>query len=141
MFSRLSPSESPAATAVLARSPASPCVRQLLAGGNTVLPFVSLRADRRSRTASVAAHLDTLADRGLTDRVRTGGAFTSVFAASVDVPMTERGHEADAGEVRSGMLEEGDPVLTMDNTVDGFTRNLEDETGERARWVATEAAD
>ena len=116
-------------------------IRRALAGDNEVLPFVYLRADRRSRTASFANYLDTLADRDPIDRARAGGAFTDVFAANVDVPVTTHSREEDAGAVLEDMLEEGDPVLLMGNTVDDFMRDMEAEISERAQMVAIGEAD
>lgn len=116
-------------------------IRQALAGDNYVLPFVYLRGDRRSRTASFATYLNTLADRDLIQRARAGGAFTSVFAANVDVPVTEHDREEDAGAVLDEMLAEEEPVLTMGNTVDDFMRDLEEEISERAQLMAIEGAD
>ena len=116
-------------------------VRDALAGDDQVLPFVYLRADRRSRTASFANYLNTLAERGLIDRARAGGAFTGIFARNVDVPVVEHDREEDAGAVLDEMLEEGYPVLTMGNTVDEFMRDLEAEITERATRAAVEDAD
>lgn len=116
-------------------------IRQALAGDNYVLPFVYLRSDRRSRTASFAKYLNTLADRDLIQRARAGGAFTSVFASKVDVPVIEHDRTEDAGEVLDEMLAGEEPVLTMGNTVDDFMRDLEIEIEERAQMVAIEGAD
>ena len=91
-----------------------------MAGDEHILPFVYLRADRLSRTASFAKYLNTLAERDLIERARAGGAFTSVFASNVDVPVTEHDRDEDAGAVLNDMLEQGYPVLTMGNTVDDF---------------------
>ena len=116
-------------------------IRQALAGDSQVLPFVYLRSDRRSRTASFAKYLNTLADRGLIERARAGGAFTSVFASRVDVPVTEHSRDEDAGAVLDDMFEEGYPVLTMGNTVDEFMRDLDDEIAERAQRSVLDSAD
>ena len=116
-------------------------IRQSLAGDSHVLPFVYLRADRRSRTASFAKYLNTLAERDLIERARAGGAFTGVFASNVDVPVTEHSRDEDAGDVLDDMLEEGYPVLTMGNTVDDFMRDLENEIVTRAKKAAVEEAD
>ncbi|WP_218644798.1 Mur ligase family CapB protein [Natronomonas gomsonensis] len=116
-------------------------IRQALAGDDYVLPFVYLRSDRRSRTASFAKYLNTLADRDLIERARVGGAFTSVFASNVDVPVTEHERTEDAGDVIDDMFDEGYPVLTMGNTVDDFMRDLEVEIASRAKVAAIEAAD
>ena len=116
-------------------------VRQALAGDDLILPFVYLRADRRSRTASFAKYLNTLADRGLIERARAGGAFTDVFADNVDVPVTRHRRTEDAAAVLDEMLEEGYPVVTMGNTVDDFMRDLEDEISVRANTAAVESAD
>ena len=116
-------------------------IRRALAGDNYVLPFVYLRADRRSRTASFATYLNTLAERDLIERARAGGAFTEVFAANVDVPVTTHDREEDAGKVLDEMLAEEYPVLLMGNTVDDFMRDMELEIQERAQQVAIDAAD
>ena len=116
-------------------------IRQSLAGDSPVLPFVYLRADRRSRTSSFAKYLNTLAERGLIERARAGGAFTGIFASNVDVPVTEHDRDEDAGKVLDDMLEEGYPVLTMGNTVDDFMRDLENEIEDRGKKAAVEEAD
>lgn len=116
-------------------------IRRALAGENYVLPFVYLRADRRSRTASFATYLNTLAERDLIDRARAGGAFTEVFASRVDVPVTTHDREEDAGNVLEEMLAEAHPVLLMGNTVDEFMRDMEAEITERAQMAAIEQAD
>lgn len=115
-------------------------VRKALAGDNEILPFVYLRSDRRSRTASFASYLNTLADRGLITRARAGGAFTDVFAANVTVPVTQHDRDEDAGAVLDEMLTEGPPVLLMGNTVDDFMRDMETEISDRARQSAIEGA-
>jgi len=116
-------------------------IRRALAGDNYILPFVYLRADRRSRTASFAAYLNTLADRDLITKARAGGAFTDVFASRVDVPVTTHDREEDAGAVLSEMLAEEYPVMLMGNTVDEFMRDMETEIAERARQAAIGEAD
>ena len=116
-------------------------IRRALAGENYVLPFVYLRADRRSRTASFANYLNTLADRDLIRRARAGGAFTDVFASKVDVPVVTHSREEDAGAVLEEMLAEEYPVVLMGNTVDEFMREMEAEISERAQQVAIGEAD
>lgn len=116
-------------------------IREKLAGDNYVLPFVYLRADRRSRTASFANYLNVLAERDLIARARAGGAFTDVFADRVDVPVTTHSRNEDAGEVLDEMLAEDYPVLLMGNTVDDFMRDMESEISERAKQTAIEEAD
>lgn len=111
-------------------------IRRALAGDEYILPFVYLRADRRSRTASFANYLNTLAERGLIRRARAGGAFTDVFAANVDVPVTTHDREEDADVVLDEMLAEGEPVMLMGNTVDDFMRDMADEIAERGQLVA-----
>lgn len=113
-------------------------IRRELAGDNPVLPFVYLRADRRSRTASFANYLNTLADRGLIRRAHTGGAFTSVFASNVDVPVVEHDRNEDVGEVLDEMLATGYPVLLMGNTVDEFMRRMDDEITKRTQHANVE---
>jgi hypothetical protein len=116
-------------------------IRRSLAGDNYILPFVYLRADRRSRTASFANYLNTLADRDLIREARAGGAFTDVFASNVDVPVTTHSRDEDAGVVLEGMLDEEYPVMLMGNTVDEFMRDMEAEISERAQQVAIGEAD
>lgn len=116
-------------------------IRRSLAGDNYVLPFVYLRRDRRSRTASFANYLNTLADRDLIREARAGGAFTEVFASNVDVPVTTHSRDEDAGEVLDEMLAGEYPVLLMGNTVDDFMRDMEAEITERAQQVAIGEAD
>jgi hypothetical protein len=116
-------------------------IRRSLAGDNYVLPFVYLRRDRRSRTASFADYLNTLADRDLIRTARAGGAFTEVFASNVDVPVTTHDRDEDAGEVLTEMLATAYPVLLMGNTVDDFMRDMASEIAERAQQVAIGEAD
>lgn len=116
-------------------------IRRSLAGENYILPFVYLRSDRRSRTASFATYLNTLADRDLIRHARAGGAFTDVFAANVDVPVTTHDRDEDAGDVLDDMLSEEYPVMLMGNTVDDFMRDMESEIAERAQQVAIGEAD
>jgi hypothetical protein len=116
-------------------------IRRALAGDNYLLPFVYLRGDRRSRTASFADYLNTLADRDLIREARAGGAFTDVFAANVDVPVTTHDREADAGAVLDEMLAGDHPVMLMGNTVDEFMRDMDREISERAQQVAIGDAD
>lgn len=111
-------------------------IRRALAGEDYILPFVYLRADRRSRTASFASYLNTLADRDLIRQARAGGAFTDVFASNVDVPVTTHDRNEDAGDVLDQMLDEEYPVMLMGNTVDDFMRDMEEAIRERAREMA-----
>ena len=80
--------------------------------------------------------LNTLADRDLIRRARSGGAFTDVFAANVDVPVTTHDRDEDAGEVLNEMLSEEYLVMLMGYTVDESMREMEDEISERAQQVA-----
>ncbi|MFB6201848.1 MAG: Mur ligase [Halorhabdus sp.] len=116
-------------------------IRRALAGDNYILPFVYLRSDRRSRTASFAAYLNTLADRDLIRQARAGGAFTDVFAANVDVPVQTHDPDEDAGAVLDALLAEECPVMLMGNAVDEFMRDMEDEIADRATQVAAAEAD
>ena len=116
-------------------------IRRSLAGENYVLPFVYLRGDRRSRTASFASYLNTLAERDLIRRARAGGAFTDVFASRVDVPVTTHDRDEDAGAVLDELLADEFPVMLMGNTVDEFMRDMEVEISDRAKQVAIGAAD
>jgi hypothetical protein len=116
-------------------------IRRSLAGENYILPFVYLRSDRRSRTASFANYLNTLVDRDLIKEARAGGAFTDVFASNVNVPVTTHNRNENAGKVLEEMLTEEYPVMLMGNTVDDFMRDMEDEISERAQQVAMGDAD
>lgn len=100
-------------------------LRQRLAGDEEILPFVYLRPDRRSRSASFAEYLNTLADRDLIGRAHAGGRRTRAFATAVDVPVERHSHTDDADTVLETMLEEGYPVMLMGNTVDEFMRDME----------------
>jgi hypothetical protein len=115
-------------------------VRAALAGESEVLPFVYLRADRRSRTASFAAYLNTLPERRLITRARACGAFTDIFARNVDVDVTEHDRTEDAGAVLDEMLDEGLPVLLMGNTVADFMRDIQREIDRRATAAAVDGS-
>jgi len=112
--------------------------RRELAGtgddAETVLPFVFLRRDRRGRTASFVEYVNLLADRGLIDACHVGGAYTGVFAGNVDCPAVE--HDTadpdDAPVVLDALLDVGQPVVFMANTVDPFMRTLVAEVDRRA---------
>lgn len=108
-------------------------IRRALAGENYVLPFVYLRGDRRSRTASFVNYLNTLADRGLIREAAAGGAYSDLFAEKVSVPATAYDRTDDAAEVLNELLERDHPVLLMGNTVDQFMRDMEDEISEHAQ--------
>ncbi|WP_089670485.1 hypothetical protein [Halobacterium jilantaiense] len=116
-------------------------IRRALAGDRYILPFVYLRADRRSRTASFASYLNTLADRDLITEARAGGAFTDVFASWVDVPVTTHDRSEDAGAVLDEMLAGEYPVMLMGNTVDEFMRDMNEEIVDRAQQMAIGEAD
>ena len=115
-------------------------IRRALAGDDRILPFVYLRGDRRSRTASFASYLNTLADRDLIHKARAGGAFTDVFASNVDVPVTTHDRDEDAGDVLEQMLDEGYPVMLMGNTVDDFMRDMEEAIRDRASEMSIGAS-
>jgi hypothetical protein len=116
-------------------------VRRALAGDDSVVPFVYLRADRRSRTASFATYLNQLADRGLIDRAHAAGDYTDVFARKVDVPVTEHPPDADASVVLDELVDEGQPIVTMGNAVADFMRAFEKEVERRALQVVHEDPD
>ncbi|WP_435194386.1 Mur ligase [Natronomonas sp. EA1] len=117
--------------------------RQLAGNGEDaelVCPFVFLRRDRRGRTASFVEYIDILAARGLIDRVHVGGAYTSVFARNVDVEAVE--HDTDtetAASVLDTLLETGQPVMPMANTVHPFMREFAAEIERRAVGVSAPA--
>jgi hypothetical protein len=115
-------------------------IRRQLADTDHILPFVYLRADRRSRTASFAAYLNTLAERDLISRARAGGAFTDVFANNVQVPVTTHERTESASAVLDEMLDSDLPVFLMGNTVDDFMRDLESEISSRAQAAAINLA-
>lgn len=110
--------------------------RRLLAGtgddAELVCPLVFFRGDRRGRTASFATYLDDLYDRGYADRAHLAGANARAVADRVDVPVTV--HDADRespADVLDAALAEGQPVMTMANTVHPFMRSLVAEISER----------
>ena len=113
-------------------------VRDALAGDDPVLPFVFLRSDRRSRTASFAAYLDTLAERGLIDHAHCAGDYTDVFARNVSVPVERHDRSEGADAVLDDLLDSADPVLLMGNTVDDFMRDMEAEIESRAQIADAE---
>lgn len=102
--------------------------RQLVGDGDDaelVCPFVFLRGDRRGRTASFAGYLERLAERGHIDRAHVAGANAGTLARRLDVETTV--HDAattDPTAVLDAALAEGQPVLTMANTVHPFMRAL-----------------
>jgi gamma-polyglutamate synthase len=110
-------------------------VRQALAGDDLVVPFVYLRADRRSRTASFVDYLNTLAERDLIARAHVAGAFIDVFASRVEVPVVQHDDSEDPRAVLDGLLAEGPPVVLMGNTVASFMRALEEAIAEEAGQV------
>ena len=106
-------------------------VRRVLTDeGETVLPFVFLRADRRGRTASFAEYVEWLVDLGHADEVHVAGGHAGAFRRNVDAPVTV--HEADdAGDVLDALLAVGPPVVLMGNTVDEFMRGMAGAVAER----------
>ena len=114
--------------------------RRALAGEETVVPFVYLRGDRRSRTASFAKYVNTLVDRGLVDVVYAGGDYTGVFARNVDAPVEQYPPDADAGAVLDDLVGTGLPIVTMGNTVADFMRRFEAEIERRAREATHQTA-
>lgn len=107
--------------------------RRALAGEEPIVPFVYLRGDRRSRTASFVNYVNTLIERNLVDTVFAGGDFTNVFAKNVDAPVTEYPADADPERVLDDLVATGLPIVLMGNTVAGFMREFEDEIEQRAR--------
>jgi hypothetical protein len=110
--------------------------RRLLAGRGSdaelVCPFVFLRGDRRGRTASFASYLDTLYERGHVDRAHLGGANARTVAGRIDPPATVHDTDRESpADVLDAVLAEGQPVMTMANTVHPFMRSLVDVIEER----------
>jgi hypothetical protein len=101
-------------------------VRQALAPGDQIRPFVYLRRDRRGRTASFADYLDLLYDNGHIDGAHVGGANTRAFAENTEVPVTRHRESDDPETVLDELLAGGVPVVIMGNTVDEFMRELEE---------------
>jgi hypothetical protein len=99
-------------------------VRQALTEDEKILPFVYLRRDRRGRTASFANYVDLLYEQDHIDRAHVGGANTRAFAENTDLPVTQH-NEEEAETVLNDLLESGDPVIIMGNTVDEFMREFE----------------
>ncbi|SDQ25000.1 hypothetical protein [Halopelagius longus] len=108
-------------------------VRRALVGDDPIVPFVYLRGDRRSRTASFADYVNTLVERGLVETVVAAGDYTNVFAANVNAPVTRYGPDADPEEVLDHLLSTGLPIVSMGNTVAEFMRQFEEEVDRRAR--------
>ena len=113
--------------------------RRALAGDSEVLPFVYLRGDRRSRTASFANYLNNLAGRDLISKAHACGDYTDVFAANVDVPVIEHDAEDDPVAVLDALLDESRPVVVMGNTVVDFMRDFETEIERLARVAIHES--
>ncbi|MEF8894438.1 MAG: Mur ligase family CapB protein, partial [Halodesulfurarchaeum sp.] len=99
-------------------------VRQALVSDEQILPFVYLRRDRRGRTASFAEYVDILYDQGHIDSAHVGGANTRAFAENTELPVTRHDKGSDAETVLNDLLAEGEPVVTMGNTVDEFMREF-----------------
>ncbi|WP_276260337.1 Mur ligase [Haloglomus litoreum] len=102
--------------------------RRQLAGadeaeGELICPFVFLRGDRRGRTESFVRYLNRLADHGLVDRAHVAGENGRSFARRAAVDVTVHDAATDAPEaVLDAVLAEGQPVMTMANTVHPFMR-------------------
>jgi len=101
-------------------------VRQALVADEKILPFVYLRRDRRGRTASFTEYVDLLYEQGHIDRAHVGGANTRAFAENTELPVTRHDKGTDAETVLTDLLAEGEPIVTMGNTVDEFMREFEE---------------
>lgn len=119
--------------------------RQLLAerGSETELicPFVFLRGDRRGRTASFVGYINDLYDRDCIDRLHVAGENARTFARRVTPPATVHDSKRKSPTaVIDAVLAEGQPVITMANTVHPFMRalvaELNDRTGTKPDTVA-----
>lgn len=108
-------------------------VRQALADDEQILPFVYLRRDRRGRTASFADYVDRLYDQGHVETAHVGGANTRAFAENTDLPVTRHDGDTPAETVLTDLLDVGDPVVIMGNTVDEFMREFEEAISTRSR--------
>ena len=109
----------------------------------TVQPFLYLRGDRRGRTASFLRYLEGLLeeDPAAFETVHVAGPMGRVFERKADFPVVV--HDATSESARSvldTLLEKGDPVLLMGNTVAKFMREIDDEIQIRARRFAEERA-
>ena len=112
-------------------------VRQaLVAEDEQILPFVYLRRDRRGRTASFAEYVDLLYDQGHVNEAHVGGANTRAFAENTELPVTRHDKGSDAETVLTDLLAEGEPVVTMGNTVDEFMREFNEVVRTQKQEVA-----
>ncbi|ELZ61308.1 hypothetical protein C458_03745 [Haloferax sp. ATCC BAA-644] len=108
-------------------------VRQALENSNRIIPFVFLRPDRRGRTASFVSYFDHLADQGIIDAGYVMGSGSSVFANETKCEVTEIDADADPEAVLDRLLDHGQPVMIMGNTVDEFMRQIDSEINSRAQ--------
>lgn len=113
-------------------------VRRALAGKETIVPFVYLRGDRRSRTASFVTYVNSLIERDLVETVFAGGDFTNMFAKNIDAPVSEYPPDADPERVLDDLVATGLPIVLLGNTVAGFMREFEVEIEQRARQALHE---
>jgi hypothetical protein len=106
-------------------------VRQLLADGDTITPFVYLRRDRRGRTASFASYIEGLFERGLIDEAHVAGANSRAFVENVDGPTHQYDRQTSADDLIDALLASGRPAILMGNTVDEFMRDLQESLEDR----------
>lgn len=109
-------------------------VRQALdpSGEKSIQPLVYFRADRPGRTASFIDYLNRLADRGVVDKIHAVGAHETAATRQTNVPVVWHDQTSEsASSVLDAALAEGDPVLTMANTVPEFMDELQAAIEER----------
>lgn len=103
--------------------------RALIEDDEKILPFLYLREDRRGRTASFADYVELLADNDSIDQVHAAGGYATTLKRNVNVDVTV--HDEDAGDVLDALLDVGQPVVFMGNTVADFMRQMEGAIAER----------
>ncbi len=115
-------------------------VRRALLDGNhePIEPLVSLRSDRRGRTASFLRYLSRLAEDGLIVGAHVLGGGSDAFAFTADFPV--RVHDPDT-ETPSSVLDDclatNRPLIVMGNRVSEFMEELESCLAQRTVEVAS----
>ncbi len=103
-------------------------IRQALQGKNPdpLRPLVYFRRDRPGRTASYVDYLNHLADRELVAGIHTVGDHNSAVTRKFDAPVITHDVETESPEeVLDVVLDAGDPVIVMGNSVPEFVQELE----------------
>lgn len=107
--------------------------RALLGDGETIIePLVSLRADRRGRTASFKRYFEQLVARGCVERVHAIGDDATLLDTAASYPVETYDTETtEPGAVLDSVLEAGNPVILMGNTVTEYMRDIAEVVDER----------